>query len=59
MNDVTKFESFLLEQMQDKGKNIISKIEKEQSLSEQLEGEINVFLEKVVEDFLRETDAKS
>ena len=59
VNDVTKFESFLLEQMQDKGKNIISKIEKEQSLSEQLEGEINVFLEKVVEDFLRETDAKS
>ena len=59
VNDVTKFESFLLEQMQDKGKNIISKIEKEQSLSELLEGEINVFLEKVVEDFLRETDAKS
>ena len=59
VNDVTKFESFLLEQMQDKGKNIISKIEKEQSLSEQLEGEINVFLEKVVEDFLRGTDAKS
>ena len=59
VNDVTKFESFLLEQMQDKGKNIISKIEKEQSLSEQLEGEINVFLQKVVEDFLRGTDAKS
>ncbi len=59
VNDVTKFESFLLEQMQDKGKNIISKIEKEQSLSEQLEGEINIFLEKVVEDFLRGTDAKS
>ena len=59
VNDVTKFESFLLEQMQDKGKNIISKIEKEQSLSEKLEGEINVFLEKVVEDFLRGTDAKS
>ena len=59
VTDVTKFESFLLEQMQDKGKNIISKIEKEQSLSEQLEGEINVFLEKVVEDFLRGSDAKS
>ncbi len=59
VNDVTKFESFLLEQMQDRGKNIISKIEKEQSLSKQLEGEINVFLEKVVEDFLRGTDAKS
>jgi F-type H+-transporting ATPase subunit alpha len=59
VNDVTKFESFLLEQMQDKGKNIISKIEKEQSLSEQLEGEINIFLEKVVEDFLRGTNAKS
>ena len=59
VNDVTKFESFLLEQMQDKGKNIVSKIEKEQSLSKELEGEINVFLEKVVEDFLRGTDAKS
>ena len=59
VNDVTKFESFLLEKMQDKGKDIISKIEKEQSISEQLEGEINVFLEKVVEDFLRGTDAKS
>ena len=59
VNDVTKFESFLLDQMQDKGKNIISKIEEEQSLSDQLEGEINVFLEKVVEDFLRGTDAKS
>ena len=59
VNDVTKFESFLLEQMQNEGKNIISKIEKEQSLNDQLEGEINVFLEKVVEDFLRGTDAKS
>jgi len=59
VNDVTKFESFLLEQMQNKGKNIIDKIEKEQSLNDQLEGEINVFLEKVVEDFLRGTDAKS
>ena len=59
VNDVTKFESLLLEKMQDKGKDIISKIEKEQSISEQLEGEINVFLEKVVEDFLRGTDAKS
>ena len=59
VNDVTKFESFLLEKMQDKGKDIISKIEKEQSISEQLESEINVFLEKVVEDFLRGTDAKS
>jgi F-type H+-transporting ATPase subunit alpha len=59
VNDVTKFESFLLEQMQNEGKNIINKIEKEQSLNDQLEGEINVFLEKVVEDFLRGTDAKS
>ena len=59
VNDVTKFESFLLEQMQDKGKNIVSKIEKEQSLSKELEGEINVFLEKVVEDFLRGINAKS
>ena len=59
VNDVTKFESFLLEQMKDKGKAIISKIEKEQSINDQLESEINVFLEKVVEDFLRGTDAKS
>jgi len=59
VNDVTKFESFLLEQMQDKGKDIVSKIEKKQSLSEELEGEINVFLEKVVEDFLRGTNAES
>ena len=59
VNDVTKFESFLLEQMQGEGKNIISKIEKEQSISEQLESEIKIFLEKVVEDFLRGTDAKS
>ena len=59
VNDVTKFEFFLLEKMQDKGKDILSKIEKEQSISEQIEGEINVFLEKVVEDFLKGTDAKS
>jgi F-type H+-transporting ATPase subunit alpha len=59
VNDVTKFESFLLEQMKDKGKDIINKIEKEQSINDQLENEINVFLEKVVEDFLRGTDAKS
>ena len=59
VNDVTKFESFLLEQMKDKGKDIISKIEKEQSINDQLENEINIFLEKVVEDFLRGTDAKS
>ena len=59
VNDVTKFESFLLEQMQGEGKNIISKIEKEQSISEQLESEIKIFLEKVVENFLRGTDAKS
>ena len=59
VNDVTKFESFLLEQMKDKGKDIISKIDKEQSINDQLENEINIFLEKVVEDFLRGTDAKS
>ena len=59
VNDVTMFESFLLDQMQDKGKNIISKIEKEQSIGDQLESEINIFLEKVVEDFLRAQDAKS
>jgi F-type H+-transporting ATPase subunit alpha len=59
VNDVTKFESFLLEQMKDKGKDIISKIEKEQSINDQLENEINIFLEKVVADFLRGTDAKS
>ena len=59
VNDVTMFESFLLDQMQDKGKTIVSKIEKEQSITDQLEGEINVFLEKVVEDFLRGKDAKS
>ena len=59
VNDVTKFESFLLEQMNDKGKDIISKIDKEQSINDQLENEINIFLEKVVADFLRGTDAKS
>ena len=59
VNDVTKFESFLLEQMKDKGKDIISKIDKEQSINDQLENEINIFLEKVVADFLRGTDAKS
>ena len=59
VNDVTKFESFLLEQMKDKGKDIISKIEKEQSINDQLENEINTFLEEVVADFLRGTDAKS
>ena len=59
VNDVTMFESFLLDQMQDKGNNIISKIEKEQSISDQLESEINIFLEKVVEDFLKGKDAKS
>ena len=59
VNEVTNFESFLLEQMQHNGKDIISKIEKEQSISDQLEGEIKVFLEKVVEDFLRGTNAKS
>ena len=53
VNDVTKFESFLLEQMKDKGKDIISKIEKEQSINDQLENEINIFLEKVVEYILR------
>ena len=35
------------------------KLEKKQTLSEELEGEINVFLEKVVEDFLRGTNAES
>jgi len=59
VNDVTKFESFLLEQMKDKGKDIISKIDKEQSINDQLENEINTFLEEVVADFLRGTDAKS
>ena len=59
VNDITKFESFLLEQMKDKGKDIINKIDKEQSINDQLENEINIFLEKVVADFLRGTDAKS
>ena len=45
--------------MKDKGKDIISKIDKEQSINDQLENEINIFLETVVADFLRGTDAKS
>lgn len=57
VNDITKFETKLLEKIKADGSNIIKQIEDKQSLNEDLEKEIHSFLEKLTDDFLKENNA--
>jgi F-type H+-transporting ATPase subunit alpha len=57
VNDITKFETKLLEKIKTDGSNIIKQIEEKQSLNDDLEKEIHSFLEKLTDDFLKENNA--
>ncbi|MEE2695347.1 MAG: F0F1 ATP synthase subunit alpha [Pseudomonadota bacterium] len=59
ISKITEFEMFLLKKIRNEGKKILESIKKEQSLSEKLEDELKNFLEKVVNNFLGENNAKS
>ena len=54
---ITDFESYLLDKVRTEGKNILETIKKEQSLSKELEDQINKFLEKTSKNFLEEKNA--
>ena len=56
VNDITKFETELLEKIKTDGSNIIKQIEDKQSLNDDLEKEIHSFLEKLTDDFLKENN---
>ena len=56
---ITSFEKYLLEKIRGDGKKILDSIKKEQSLSEELEKQLNQFLEQTSKNFLEENNAKS
>ncbi len=58
INNVTSFEEVLLKELRTSGKTILQKISTQQSISEDLEKEINVFIENLKKKFLGENDAK-
>ena len=57
INDVTSFEKTLLEQLRSSGKKILETINKEQAISDNLEKEINTFIENVKKKFLGDNNA--
>ena len=59
INDITKFEKYLLEKIRDEGKQILESIKKEQSISDELDSKLSDFVENFVKKFLEENSAKS
>ena len=59
INDITKFEKYLLEKIRDDGKQILETLKKEQSISAELEKKLGDFVENLVKNFLEENNAKS
>ena len=59
INDITKFEKYLLEKIRDEGKQILESIKKEQSISDELDSKLSDFVENLVKKFLEENNAKS
>ena len=59
INDITKFEKYLLEKTRSDGKEILQSLKKEQSISDQLESKLGTFIENTVKTFLEENNAQS
>ena len=59
INDITKFEKYLLENIRNEGKQILESIKKEQSISDELDSKLSDFVENLVKKFLEENNAKS
>ena len=59
INDITKFEKYLLEKIRNEGKQILESIKKEQSISDELDSKLSDFVENLVKKFLEENNAKS
>ena len=59
INNITKFEKYLLEKIRNEGKQILESIKKEQSISDELDSKLGNFVENVVKEFLEENNAKS
>ena len=59
INDITKFEKYLLEKTRSYGKEILQSLKKEQSISDQLESKLGTFIENTVKTFLEENNAQS
>ncbi len=59
ISDITKFESYLLKKIRTDGKKILEEIEKKQAISDELETQLNKFLETTSKNFLEENNAKS
>ena len=59
INDITKFEKYLLEKIRNEGKQILESIKKEQSISDELDSKLSDFVENCVKKFLEENSAKS
>ena len=59
INDITKFEKYLLEKIRNEGKQILESIKKEQSISDELDKKLGCFIENLVKEFLEKNNAKS
>jgi len=59
INDITKFEKYLLEKIRNEGKQILESLKKEQSISHELDKKLGSFVENEVKKFLEEHNAKS
>ena len=59
INDITKFEKYLLEKIRNEGKQILESLKKEQSISDELDKKLGSFVENEVKKFLEEHNAKS
>tara|TARA_Y100000589_G_scaffold74323_1_gene67661 strand:+ start:387 stop:1931 length:1545 start_codon:yes stop_codon:yes gene_type:complete len=57
INNVTSFEKTLLEHLRSSGKKILETINKEQAINDNLEKEINTFIEDVKKKFLGDNNA--
>ena len=57
INNVTSFEKILLEHLRSSGKKILETINKEQAINDNLEKEINTFIEDVKKKFLGDNNA--
>ena len=57
IQNVTKFEKYLLDKIKSTGKKLLDSIKKEQALSEELERELHNFVDKVANDFIGDKNA--
>jgi F-type H+-transporting ATPase subunit alpha len=57
INDITKFEEYLLKKIRNEGNQILESLKKEQSISDELDSKLGDFIQSTVKKFLEENNA--